>query len=87
VASPLDDLTAAIAAVLAAADAEPDPLDAYRLATRASAAGRALLDDAAAARGRALARIEGDPLSGVAESIGLSKTRVAQLINLAGRAG
>ena len=81
----LEDLDVAVAAVLAAADDEPDAVIAYELATRAGVIGRELLDASALARGRALDRFEPDALSERADLVALSKTRVAQLIKISRR--
>jgi hypothetical protein len=68
--------------------ADPDPHRAYLDATQLSLVARDLLDAAARERGTALARMitDGDlSLSTLAATLGLSKSRVAQLITTSHR--
>lgn len=81
-------LAAAAATALAEIRGDADPRSAYEQATALGILARALLDDAAAARGCALARIQaadGATLTAVAAGVGMSKQSAAGLMKRAER--
>ena len=81
----LTRLTAALHALLAETDTDPNPIAAYASATALSAAVRELLNAAARSRGAALTRMRctGDEsLAAIAAATRLSKSRAAQLIRI-----
>jgi hypothetical protein len=89
VASALADIDRAFKAAAAAIEADRDPTRAFRLATELTEALRARTNDSANLRVLAATRTfeaERLSLSGLADRIGVSKARAAQIISSAKRA-
>ena len=90
VAKALDDIDRAVKAAAAAIEDDRDLTRAFRLATELTEALRERTNDAANLRVLAATRTfeaERLSLSGLADRIGVSKARAAQLINSSKRAG
>lgn len=88
VAKALADLDRAYKAAAAAVDAEHDPQQAFQLATEVTETLRQRTIDSADLRVLAAARVfetEQMSLAGLADRIGVSKARAAQLMRLAKR--
>lgn len=84
----LAQLRAAIDVTLRTIDAREDPEAAYRAATAAGLLGRVLTDEAARRRGAALVRLRAQQkwsIGQLATHIGMSKTRVLQLVDRCGK--